>query len=177
MATGLSIRALTADDAASVLAIFRQGIETGHATFQAEAPDWPAWDAGHHAACRLIAQDAAQVLGWAALAPVSARRVYAGVAEVSVYVAGAARRRGVGGLLLEALIDAADAAGIWTLQAGIFPENAASIRLHEAHGFHVVGTREKLGLMTYGPLAGRWRDVVLLERRRRITGTHDLIRG
>ena len=156
------VRAMAAHDAERVLAIYRDGIETGDATFQAETPPWDAWDRGHLASPRLVAEDGddGAVLGWAALSPVSARPVYAGVAEVSVYVAEEARGRGVGRALLEALVEGSEAAGIWTLQAGIFPENEASVRLHESVGFRRVGRRERLGRMH-----GRWRDVLLLERR------------
>jgi phosphinothricin acetyltransferase len=140
--------------------IYLDGIATGNATFQTEAPGWDAWDAGHHAHSRLVALDDDRVVGWAALSPVSARPVYAGVAEVSVYVTASYRGRGVGGALLRALIESSEANGIWTLQAGIFPENTASIALHERHGFRVVGRRERIGR-----LRGTWRDVMLLERR------------
>jgi phosphinothricin acetyltransferase len=105
------------------------------------------------------------VLGWAAASPVSSREVYRGVAEHSVYVASAARGRGIGGELLAALIESSEAAGIWTLQSGIFPENLGSLALHEAHGFRIVGRRERIALMSYGPMAGLWRDVLLVERR------------
>jgi L-amino acid N-acyltransferase YncA/transcriptional antiterminator Rof (Rho-off) len=148
-----------------VAAILAEGIATGHATFETEVPTWDAWDAGHLDAGRLVALDpggrpGAQVVGWAALSPVSGRCVYAGVAEVSVYVAEVERGRGTGGRLLQGLVTASEGAGIWTLQAGIFPENDASLRMHRAAGFRVVGRRERVG-----QLAGRWRDVVLLERR------------
>jgi phosphinothricin acetyltransferase len=152
-------------DAAAVLRIYGEGIETGHATFEIETPAWEKWDSGHLEACRLVAEEDGEVLGWAALAPASSRPVYAGVTEVSVYVADAGRGRGLGRRLLQALIEASEAAGIWTLQAGIFPENEASIRLHQAQGFRVLGTRCRVGRMTYGPFQGRWRDVVLMERR------------
>lgn len=159
------IRPLAASDAAAVLAIYGEGLATGQASFQSDTPDWPAWDRGHRADCRLVATDREEVLGFAALSPTSARPVYAGVCEVSLYVAQAARGRGVGRRLLAALITASEAAGVWTLQAGIFSENQASVALHEALGFRQVGHRERLGLMSHGPLAGRWRDVLLLERR------------
>ncbi len=161
----LQVRALSASDATAVLAIYGEGLDTGQASFQSETPDWPAWDRGHRADCRLVATDGEEILGFAALSPTSARTVYAGVCEVSLYVARAARGRGVGRLLLAALIEASETAGVWTLQAGIFPENRASIALHETLGFRQVGRRERLGLMSHGPLAGRWRDVLLLERR------------
>ena len=160
-------------DAAAVLRIYGQGIETGHATFESATPAWEKWDSGHLEACRLVAEAGeagGEVLGWAALAPVSSRPVYAGVTEVSVYLAEAGRGRGLGRRLLQALIEASEAAGIWTLQAGIFPENEASIRLHEGQGFRVLGTRRRVGRMAQGPFQGRWRDVVLLERRSELTG-------
>ena len=150
-----------------VCAIYEEGIATGDATFQTEAPSWEEWDRGHLSTCRLVARDeAGTVIGWAALSPVSSRPVYAGVCEVSVYVAGRARGHGVGRLLLEALITASEADGRWTLQAGIFPENTASVTLHERRGFRVVGRRERLGAMH-----GVWRDVLLLERRSGVAGT------
>ncbi|MBW3535654.1 MAG: GNAT family N-acetyltransferase [Gemmatimonadetes bacterium] len=155
-------------DADRVLAIYALGIETGDATFQTEAPSWDAWDAAHLAAPRLVAEDGEDVLGWAALSPISSRPVYAGVAEVSVYVAPEARGRGVGGLLLAALVEGSEKVGLWTLQAGIFPENRASVRLHEAAGFRRVGRRERLGRRD-----GRWRDVLLLERRSDAVGVEE----
>ena len=156
---------MRAGDGPAVLAIYGVGIATGHATFQDSLPDWAEWDAGHLECCRIVAESAEGVVGWAALAPVSTRPVYAGVAEVSIYLADAARGRGVGERLLGALIESSEAAGLWTLQAGIFPENAASVSLHRKFGFRVVGVRERLGRMRHGPLAGEWRDVLLLERR------------
>lgn len=145
----------------AVRAICLEGIATGNAMFQESAPEWAEWDAGHLAACRLVARsEVGAVLGWAALGAVSKRPVYAGVAEVSVYVAASARRQGVGDALLSGLIAASEQAGLWTLQTGIFPENVASPELHRKHGFRVVGVRERLGSM-----GGRRRDVVLLERR------------
>lgn len=164
MPTDVKLRGMTADDWPAVREIYAGGIATGDATFATEVPGWEEWDASHLAVCRLVAEDAdGQVMGWAALSPVSERCVYGGVAEVSVYVRGSARGRGVGRTLLTALVESSEAAGMWTLQAGIFPENAASVRLHEACGFRVVGRREKLGKM-----GDRWRDVLLLERRSRI---------
>jgi phosphinothricin acetyltransferase len=144
----------------AVNTIFREGIATGDATFEEASPDWAAWDASHLAICRFVALAHDEVVGWAALAPVSERCVYGGVAEVSVYVAAGARRLGVGSALLAELVAASEREGLWTLQAGVFPENEASIRLHKRQGFRVVGTRERLG-----QLNGIWRDVVLLERR------------
>ena len=140
--------------------IYREGIATGNATFETTTPTWEQWDRSHLAEPRLVALDGDEVVGWTALAPVSDRCVYGGVAEESVYVAEAARGRGVGTLLLEELIRRSEEAGIWTIQTGIFPENEASIRLHERVGFRVLGVREKLGR-----LDGVWRDVAFLERR------------
>jgi phosphinothricin acetyltransferase len=144
----------------AVATIYSEGIATGDATFETSVPAFEAWDASHLAAPRLVVRRDGQVLAFAGLAPVSARAVYRGVAEVTIYVAAAARGRGVGRRLLEALVEEAEAAGIWTLQAGIFPENEASLALHRACGFGVVGRRERLG-----ELDGVWRDVLLLERR------------
>src|SRR5262245_40910 len=156
---------MTAADWDAVRSIYEEGIATRNATFETSAPDWAKWDAGHLAACRLVARSGSEVLGWAALSPVSARKVYAGVTEVSVYVAERARGRKVGSRLLSELVAASESAGIWTLNAGIFPENTASIAMHQRHGFRVVGTRERIGCMN-----GRWRDVVLMERRSKLVG-------
>ena len=152
-------------DADAVMAIYEEGIATGHATFEEQPPTWEAWDASHMDAARLVAVDGRDVVGWGALSPVSSRCIYTGVAEVSIYVAGRARGRAIGARLMADLIAASEAAGVWTLQAGIFPENVASIELHERAGFRVIGTRERVGRMGYGPCAGVWRDVIMLERR------------
>ena len=146
--------------------IYLEGIATGNATFETQAPEWERWDAAHLAVCRLVAEDSDAVRGFAALSPVSARKVYAGVAEVSVYVAECARAAGAGGALLRELVRLSEAAGIWTLQAGIFPENDSSLRLHGRCGFRVVGVRERIGC-----LDGQWRDVVLMERRSPTVGS------
>ena len=143
-----------------VARIYEEGIATRNATFETEVPTFESWDAAHLPGHRLVAILDGEVVGWAALAPVSGRCVYRGVAENSVYVSARARGRGVGRALLEALIDGAENAGIWTIETGIFPENGPSIALHEACGFRVVGVRERLGR-----LDGVWRDVFLLERR------------
>lgn len=148
-----------------VRAIYLEGITTGHATFETEAPDWERWDAGHLPQCRLVARNGDAVLGWAALSPVSRREVYAGVAEVSVYVAASARGLGVGGALMRALIEASELHGVWTLQSSIFPENHASVALHLKHGFREVGRRERIARRH-----GVWRDTVVLERRSRVAG-------
>ena len=156
----MELQAMRPDDWPAVRAIYEAGIATGNTTFDTAAPDWPAWDAGHLAEHRLVARQAGRVLGWTALAPVSDRCCYAGVAEDSIYVAAEAQGRGVGRALLASVVASAERGGIWTVQTGIFPENQASVRLHQACGFRVVGVRERLGR-----LHGRWRDVLLLERR------------
>lgn len=156
---------MTPQDWADVRAIYLEGIATGNATFEKSAPDWEKWDAGHLKSCRFVARLGSEVLGWAALSPVSGRCVYAGVAEVSVYVAERARGRKIGLSLLDTLVAESEREGIWTLQAGIFPENVPSIELHKRRGFRIVGTREKLGCMD-----GHWRDVILMERRSTIAG-------
>ena len=162
----IRIRPLRPRDWGSVRAIYEEGIATGDATFETEAPDWASWDAGHLDSCRLVADGGRRILGWAALAPVSGRCVYGGVAEVSVYVESEARGAGIGLELLTALVESSERAGLWTLQAGIFPENVASLHIHERVGFRRVGRRERLG-----KLHGRWRDVLLLERRSHRVGT------
>jgi len=167
VAETVRIDTMTAEDWPEVRAIFEAGIATGDATFETEAPTWEAWDTAHRTDCRLVARDAAgRVVGWTAISPYSGRRVYEGVVEESVYIAADARGRGIGTRLLEALIEAAEANGIWTIQAGIQIENEASMRLHEKVGFRRVGVRERIGRDP----SGRWRDVVLLERRSAITG-------
>ena len=159
---GIIVRPLTSADAAPVLAIYQAGLDGGEASFETRAPTWEAFDGSHLPSHRhvAVAGTGGEVLGWAAVSPVSDRCAYQGVVEHSVYVAPAARGRGVGAALLGALIGSTEAAGIWTIQSGIFPENTASLRLHQRAGFRVVGTRERLGRHH-----GRWRDVVLLERR------------
>ena len=160
---------LQAEHWPEVEAIYADGIATGHATFESEPPTWERFSGSRvHAS---VALDDDRVLGWVAATPVSDRCVYAGVVEHSVYVAPSASGRGVGRALLGALVDSTEAAGTWTIQSGVFPENTASLRLHASAGFEVVGTRRRLGLMTHGPLAGHWRDVLLLERRSTVAGT------
>ena len=160
------IRVLGEVDWPVVRAIYLEGIATGNATFETEAPAWAAWDAAHFPAPRLVAVSDETIIGWAALTRVSTRTVYAGVAEVSVYVANDARGSGVGGALLEKLISESEANDIWTLQASIFPENTASLRLHKSCGFREVGRRERIGKMN-----GVWRNTVLLERRSDVAGS------
>jgi L-amino acid N-acyltransferase YncA len=161
----VELRGLTEDDWAAVAEIYWDGMRDGLATFETEVPSWEAWDAGHFAEHRLVAESLGQVVGWAALGPVSSRRCYAGVAENSVYVARDARGAGIGRALLGALVQEADAAGIWTIQTSIFPENRASLALHERCGFRVVGTRERIAKRD-----GIWRDTVFLERRSEAAG-------
>lgn len=157
---------LTAQHWPEVERIYAAGIATGHATFEAAVPTWAAFDEGKLASHRFVAVDGeGAVLGWVAASPVSDRCAYAGVVEHSVYVDEAARGRGVGRLLLDRFLASTEEAGVWTVQSGVFPENTASLALHAAAGFRVVGTRERLGRMGYGPMAGHWRDVVLLEKR------------
>lgn len=162
----LRIDAMKPKDWPQVRDIYAEGIATGDATFETAVPGWEKWDAGHRPDCRLVARDEGRILGWAALSPVSRRQVYAGVTEVSVYVAASAWGKGIGKALLKALIEQSEQTGIWTLQASIFPENQASIALHKAHGFREVGRRERIGQRE-----GRWRDTVLLERRSAKAGT------
>ena len=150
------------DDVAS---IYKEGIITSDATFEKDAPAWEKWDKSHLRDCRLVARAEDKVIGWAALSPVSTRCVYSGVVEVSLYVAASTRGIGVGKALLRTLIDESERIGIWTLQAGIFPENAASIALTKACGFREVGRREHIGQMD-----GVWRDVILVERRSKVVG-------
>jgi phosphinothricin acetyltransferase len=173
VAPALSIVSMQERHWPSVRTIYQAGIDSGHATFATEPPaTWSDWQREHLNDLSVVAEDGAAVVGWAALAPVSGRCVYAGVAEVSVYVAPWVQGRGVGRGLLGALIERSEAKDIWTLQAGIFPENAASVALHRALGFLDVGLRRRLGKMTFGALAGVWRDVLLLERRSLRAGTH-----
>jgi phosphinothricin acetyltransferase len=159
------IEAMREADWPGVAAIYAEGIATGVATFETAVPEYAAWDAAHLPGQRLVARLDGALAGWAALAAVSARAAYAGVAEETIYIAGTARGQGLGGVLLDALVASSEAAGIWTLQAAIFAENRASIALHERSGFRVVGTRERIGA-----LQGIWRDVVLMERRSAVAG-------
>jgi L-amino acid N-acyltransferase YncA len=145
--------------------IYLQGIATKQATFQTEAPSWEAWDNGHLSRLRFVALDSGTVTGWAALSPVSGRCVYAGVTEVSVYINERYRGKGIGAALMEKLIAESETQNIWTIQSGIFPENQASIALHEKFGFRKIGYREKIGKM-----GDVWRDTILMERRSKITG-------
>jgi len=161
----VGVRAMRAGDWPAVAEIYAQGIATGDATFETEVPAWDRWDAAHLPGHRLVAELDGAVVGWTAVSAVSGRCVYAGVVEHSVYVAQSARGRGVGRRLLAALTESTENAGIWTIQTGIFPENEPSLALHRAAGFRVLGVRERPG-----QLHGRWRDVVLLERRSAVAG-------
>jgi L-amino acid N-acyltransferase YncA len=163
---GVGIRELRATDWPAVSAIYGEGIETGDATLECGIPSWLEWDAGHRSDCRLVATRGDEVIGWTALSGYSGRAVYSGVAWESVYVAARARGSGVGRLLLEVLIERSEAAGIWTLLAGVQIENAASLALHERAGFRRIGLQERVGRDP----TGRWRDVVLLERRSTLAG-------
>jgi L-amino acid N-acyltransferase YncA len=159
------IEPIERSDWEQVRAIYREGIATRNATFETEAPAWEKWDSSHHVFGRLVARANDEVLGWAALSPVSGRRCYAGVAEASIYVSALHAGQGIGTALLHALIAASESNGLWTLQAGIFPENRASLALVKKCGFREVGRRERLG-----KLDGVWRDVLLLERRSSVVG-------
>ncbi|MGB2911003.1 MAG: N-acetyltransferase family protein [Anaerolineales bacterium] len=156
------------NDWETVRSIYAQGIASGDATFETQVPDWEEWDTNHLPDPRLVAHSKDQVIGWAAVSPVSSRCIYSGVAEVSVYVAAQFRQRGVGKLLLQALITESEQAGIWTLQAGIFPENTRSLALHKSCGFREIGIREKISQDD-----GIWRDVILLERRSKVVGVQE----
>lgn len=163
---GIQIRNLVGEDWEVVSSIYVDGIATGQATFETRAPTWGEWNSGHLPAPRLVATDGDDIVGWAALSPVSRRNVYAGVAEVSVYVSSDWRGRGVGKRLLETLVVESEQNGMWTLQASIFAENLASISLHKSCGFREVGRRDRIGQMN-----GVWRDTILLERRSKLVGS------
>lgn len=159
------IEEMRAGDWPQVRDIYLEGIATGDATFETQAPGWEQWDREHLYACRFVAREGDNIIGWSALKPVSSRHAYRGVAEVSVYVAHGAQGRGCGRALLEALISSSEQNGIWTLQAGILAENLPSLELHRRCGFREVGRRERIG-----KLEERWRDVVLMERRSPVVG-------
>lgn len=162
-----AVEEMKESDLPQASAIYLSGIRTGLATFQRDVPEWEEWNDGHSELCRLVARSEDGILGWAALTPVSTRCVYAGVAEVSIYIGEGYRRHAVGTELLTALSSRSEENGFWTLQSGIIRENSGSIRLHEKCGFRMVGYRERLGRME----DGRWHDVVLMERRSRIVGS------
>ena len=158
------------EDWVQVRSIYLEGIVTGNSTFEADAPDWDKWDCTQLREHRLVVRVGDSIVAWAALSPVSTRCVYSGVAELSLYVAARSRGKGVGSTLLKAIINSTEKAGLWTVQGGIFPENTPSLCLVKRHGFKVIGRREKIGKMTYGELAGTWRDVILVERRSTVAG-------
>jgi phosphinothricin acetyltransferase len=160
-----AITALIPEDWEQVRAIYLEGITSGQATFETEAPSWERWDGAHHSFARLVARWEGRVVGWSALSPVSARKCYIGVAEVSVYVAASQRGQGVGRRLLEAAIAESERHGIWTLQGATLPENEASLRLQRSYGFRIIGRRERIA-----QLRGEWRDTVLTERRSLVVG-------
>jgi L-amino acid N-acyltransferase YncA len=161
----VELRYLRLEDWPEVARIFEEGIRTGNATFETDVPSWEAWDAAHLPEHRFVAEHEGRVVGWIALAPVSSRCCYEGVAEVSAYVGEEARGEGVGRTLLARLIESSERGGIWTLETGVFPENAPSLALLQRFGFRVVGTRERIGR-----LHGMWRDVVFMERRSEVVG-------
>lgn len=165
MTSELTIAPLRPDDWEQVKRIYLEGIATGNATFETAAPSWEQWDTGHLRFARLVARQQSSLIAWAALSPVSQRCVYSGVAEVSVYVSASSRRSGIGRKLLQSLIDESEQNGIWTLQAGMFPENTGSLALHQSFGFREVGRRRRIGKMN-----GIWRDTILLERRSTVVG-------
>jgi L-amino acid N-acyltransferase YncA len=158
------------EDWEQVRSIYLEGIRTDNSTFESDAPDWEKWDTAHLREHRVVVRESSHILAWAALSPVSTRCVYSGVAELSLYVGAAYRGKGIGSALLEAVIRSTEKAGLWTLQGGVFPENTASLRLVKKHGFKEIGRHEKIGKMTYGALAGTWRDVILVERRSTVAG-------
>ncbi|MEQ1552892.1 MAG: N-acetyltransferase family protein [Ferruginibacter sp.] len=161
----MKIKAIQENNYQTVVEIYEQGIATGNATFQTEATTWAEWDKSHLPFCRIAIFEDVKMLGWAALSPVSSRCVYAGVAEVSIYVASNERAKGIGKILFEKLISESEENGLWTLQSGIFPENISSIKLHETMGFRIIGYREKIGAKN-----GVWRDNVIMERRSKTIG-------
>lgn len=163
--TQVVIGPMTEADWEVVLSIYKQGIATGNSTFETQAPDWDTWNRDHLPSCRLVAKREGLVIGWAALSRYSSRERYSGVGVVSVYVQASVRGEGVGKTLLRGLVQESERCGFWTLQASIFPENAASIAIHKACGFREVGRRERIGM-----LHGAWRDTVIMERRSPVVG-------
>ncbi|NCF69650.1 MAG: GNAT family N-acetyltransferase [Chloroflexi bacterium] len=161
----LTVDKMRAGDWQAVRRIYQEGLETGQATFETDVPSWEVWNSSKHIDGRLVAKSEDKIVGWAALSPVSKREVYAGVAEVSIYVTTAVRGEGIGKLLLRALVEASEQAGIWTLQASVFPENETSVALHAACGFRIVGQREHIARHH-----GVWRNTILLERRSQQVG-------
>jgi L-amino acid N-acyltransferase YncA len=161
----MEIKPLEPDHWYDVKRIYEEGIATRNATFETTAPSWESWDSAHIKNCRFVAIEGNAIVGWAALTPVSGRCVYAGVADISIYVSENHRGKRIGNLLLQKLVESSEEEGLWTLQAGIFPENKASVALHEKNGFHLIGARQKIGKMD-----NVWRDTLLLERRSTVVG-------
>lgn len=159
------VREMLDKDSSRVLEIYKMGIETRNATFETSVPSWSEWDSKHHKHSRFVYVDNDLVLGWVALSPVSSRNVYRGVAEVSIYIDLSFSKQGIGSKLMEKVINSSEDSGIWTLQSSVFPENPATLRLHEKFGFRVLGTRERVA-----SLDGKWRNTVLLERRSKLVG-------
>ncbi len=167
----MKIELMSMDHWPGVKEIYQEGINTGNATFEEFPPEsWQEWSEKHLSSCSLVCLDDSKVVGWAAVSPISSRCIYQGVGEVSVYVSQKIKRQGIGFALLNKLIRQSEEQGFWTLQTGIYPENQASLNLHQKLGFEIVGTRRKIGKMNYGPYKGQWRDVVLLERRSLVVG-------
>ena len=162
----MKLRSMQVGDWPQVARIYSEGMATGYATFEQELPDYSTWDSAHMKACRIVAESDGKIMGWVALSPVSSRCVYGGVGEISVYVARDAQGQGIGKKLMKELIAASEEAGLWSLQAGIFPENTASIKLHEQSGFRYIGKRERIGQIN-----GTWKDNLLFERRSNRVGT------
>ena len=164
------LRAMVTTDAKAIMKIYEEGIQTGRAAFEAEVPDWHKWDSGHLTQCRWLAEEEDNVLGWLALTQVSTRKVYSGVAEVSICVSLNAQNQDIGSILLEHLISSSEESSFWTLQAQVFPENKIIIHAREKHGFKKSGTPRQLAPMFFGSMAGEWRDQVVMERRSKIAG-------
>jgi L-amino acid N-acyltransferase YncA len=156
----VTLRPMIKTDWSQVAEIYKQGIDTSNATFETQVPSWEEWDSSHIKSCRIVAQIENNIIGWAALVPISTRKVYSGVGEVSIYISNKYQGLKIGSTLLNQLIEDSERNGFWTLQAVIFPQNKSSIKLHQNHGFRIVGYREKIGQMN-----GMWRDTLLLERR------------
>ncbi|WP_245417933.1 GNAT family N-acetyltransferase [Cohaesibacter celericrescens] len=165
-----TLRSMQTEDADAVLRIYQEGIDTENATFTAKASEWSDWNQSHLPNCRIVATIDSIVVGWAALSGVSSRCVYDGVAEVSIYVSPSVLGKGIGSMLMKALVKESEESGIWMLQASIFPENEGSIALHRKFGFRIVGMRKKIARMNYGKMNGTWRDVAFVERRSSIVG-------
>lgn len=165
MMNDIVIRKMSATDWEFVAKIYKEGIDTGIATFETNIPTFEVWDKAHMSTCRFVAENNTEIMGWVALSPVSSRCVYGGVAEISVYISKNSRGKGLGKLLLEHVIKASEQEGIWTLQSGVFPTNYGSIKVHEATGFRMIGKRERIG-----KLHGQWVDNVLFERRSSVVG-------